>query len=296
MIIRHLILLAALSPFAAFGAEKITNFQSATYTEVVKDVNTVSTASGKAEKAKSGISFTNEDLVQSGRGSRAQLTAPDGTLIRVGPNAVFSLDKTTRAVKLESGSILFYTPPGAGGGSIVTDSATCAVTGTTIAVTQDPDVGTTLSVLEGNAKMIRKDGATNSVIGGQTCTIPNVWTPATPLVTKTFTASTFRSSVLISGFVTPLPSAGAIVSSLGALPRATPDVIASGIDLGLTRPSGATTGDGIGIIPANRQTGTTTTPAAAGQPVIPNVNLTGGLLDPKKPGQVLSNNGSGQLN
>lgn len=292
---RKLLLLIATAPIALFGAEKISNFTTATYTEVVKDVNTVVGKSGKQEKAKSGITFSNEDIVKSGRGSRAQLTAPDGTIIRVGPNAAFSLDPTSRAVKLESGTILFYTPPGAGGGRIVTDSVTCAVTGTTITVTMDAKGGFSLQVLEGTVILTNKDGKQLTVTGGQSVSLPIGYTG--PMVTKTFTTADAKSAILINGFDAPLPSAAKIVDTIGGLPAATPQQLANGTDTALAADGTTTTTPSTTTVSNTNPTTSETTnvPAVAGQPVIPNLAQTT-ARDPINPTIVISPNGEGQSN
>jgi hypothetical protein len=62
--------------------------------------------------------------------SRAELQYPDGSVVRVGQDAVFTFDSETRTLSLEKGSLLFHIPKGAGGGTIKTPSLTAAITGT----------------------------------------------------------------------------------------------------------------------------------------------------------------------
>ncbi len=71
--------------------------------------------------------------------------------MRVGANAVFSFGKDSRTLNLERGSLLLHSPTGKGGGSIVTNSATASVVGTTIIVTATSNGGFKLLVLEGVA-------------------------------------------------------------------------------------------------------------------------------------------------
>ncbi|MGV3530812.1 MAG: FecR domain-containing protein [Chthoniobacteraceae bacterium] len=62
--------------------------------------------------------------------SRAELEYPDGSVVRIGQNTVFSFDSDTRTLELKEGSLLFYVPKGSGGGKIKTPSLTAAITGT----------------------------------------------------------------------------------------------------------------------------------------------------------------------
>ncbi len=62
--------------------------------------------------------------------SRAELQYPDGSVVRIGQNTVFSFDADSRTLSLTEGSLLFYVPKGSGGGSIKTPSLTAAITGT----------------------------------------------------------------------------------------------------------------------------------------------------------------------
>jgi hypothetical protein len=62
--------------------------------------------------------------------SRAELQYPDGSVVRVGQNTVFSFDAESRTLTLDRGALLFHIPRGAGGGMIKTPSLTAAITGT----------------------------------------------------------------------------------------------------------------------------------------------------------------------
>lgn len=84
-------------------------------------------------------------IFQTSSNGRAELEFANKSLIRLGPNSVFSFDSSSRTVSLEKGNMLFYLPPGQGGVKIKTASATAALTGTVVAVTQ-----TGIAVLEGS--------------------------------------------------------------------------------------------------------------------------------------------------
>jgi hypothetical protein len=79
--------------------------------------------------------------------SRAELEFPDHSIVRVGQDSVFSFDAASRTLSLEKGAMLFYVPPGSGGGTIKTPSLTAAVTGTVAKVSNN-----LIAVLSGEVK------------------------------------------------------------------------------------------------------------------------------------------------
>ncbi len=79
--------------------------------------------------------------------SRAELQFPDRTIVRVGQDTVFSFDADSRTLSLEKGALLFYVPPGSGGGNIKTPSLTAAITGTVAKVSRNM-----IAVLSGSIK------------------------------------------------------------------------------------------------------------------------------------------------
>ena len=81
--------------------------------------------------------------------SRAELQYPDGTIVRIGQNTVFSFDADSRTLNLAKGSFIFYVPKGQGGATIKTPSLTAAITGTVGKVSKD-----TIAILEGSVKLV----------------------------------------------------------------------------------------------------------------------------------------------
>src|SRR3954447_21588561 len=59
--------------------------------------------------------------------SLAELRYPDGAVMRISENSVFSFDAGTRTVTNDHGSFLFYFPKGTGGAVIKTASLTAAI-------------------------------------------------------------------------------------------------------------------------------------------------------------------------
>lgn len=147
-------------------------FAEATFTEIVNDVQIVSGAGTQGRKVAKADKFLAPDLVKTGRKSRAELKAADGTVARVGSNAVFSFDKSSRSMNLRSGSVLFHSPTGKGGGTVVTNSATASVIGTTIMVVATSDGGFKLLVLEGVAKVTLGGVVTELLPGQMTFVLP----------------------------------------------------------------------------------------------------------------------------
>ncbi len=206
-----LIASALLLSGAAFAGDAPLPFAEATFTEVVNDVQVVSHADAKPVKAVKDARFNAPDLVKTGRKSRAQLTAADGTIARVGSNSVFAFDKSTRQMSLESGSVLFHSPSGKGGGAIVTNSATASVIGTTIIVTATADGGFKLLVLEGVAKVTYPSGQVVNLNAGQmTFVLPEKTSGEKggqpgPILSFDL-AALVADSALVSGFESPLAS------------------------------------------------------------------------------------------
>jgi FecR protein len=67
--------------------------------------------------------------VRTGGDSRAELQFPDLTITRVGSNSLFRFIAGTREMILDSGTLLFSSPAGAGGGKVSAGAITAAVTG-----------------------------------------------------------------------------------------------------------------------------------------------------------------------
>lgn len=103
---------------------------SGTFTEIIHEVNTLS-PSGQATPAKVSDFLIAPARVRTGAHARAELTAPDDTITRIGADTTFSFADSGRTLKLEKGSLLFHSPKGKGGGVIKTGGAVAAVLGTT---------------------------------------------------------------------------------------------------------------------------------------------------------------------
>ena len=137
-----------------------------TFTEIINDVSTVS-AAGNAMPSKTNDVLKAPDRVRTGPQSRAELTAPDRTITRVGANTIFSFADNGRTLNLEQGNVLFHAPKGLGGGTIKTAGAAAAVLGTTIVVSATPDGGFKVILLEGSGTVTLPGGASATLNAGQ---------------------------------------------------------------------------------------------------------------------------------
>ena len=97
--------------------------------EVTKAINRVSLLPRNAPAAPGDV-VSGDSALKTGGNSRAELEFPDFTITRIGSNAIFRFVSGKREVILESGTLLFSTPEGAGGGKVRVGAITAAVTGT----------------------------------------------------------------------------------------------------------------------------------------------------------------------
>lgn len=154
--------------FAGFTQSLIAaSLAESTFTEIVKEVNVVSGADQAVAPARVAGRFKAPDLVRTGVDSRAELTAADQTITRVGASTVFAFEPVGRNLRLEKGSLLFHSPAGKGGGTIKTGGASATVLGTTIVVAATADGGFKFLVLEGQGKATLPNGKSVTLKAGQ---------------------------------------------------------------------------------------------------------------------------------
>jgi hypothetical protein len=136
------------------AAAPAANLNEATVTRVVKNVEVIAQGAQPKPASVGEIVRGNSD-VRTGDESRAQLTFPDRTLARLGENTLFSFERGTRALDLESGAILLQVPKDAGGATIRSAPVTAAITGTTVMMEYSPgNPGVSkLIVLEGTVRL-----------------------------------------------------------------------------------------------------------------------------------------------
>ncbi len=182
-----------------------TDLTQSTLTEVINDVKLQEPGVSKAIPAQPNALFSSPNLLRTGAASRAELTAPDQTLTRVGANTVFSFETAGRSIDLQQGSVLFHAPKGKGGGVIKSGGAAAAVLGTTIIVSYSAQTGFKVVVLEGHAKVSLADGTSRIINAGQLIIVLPGGMKFGPQQTIDL-AKLVAGSALINGFSHELPS------------------------------------------------------------------------------------------
>jgi hypothetical protein len=185
----------------AFAGEP---FTQGTFTDVIKDVNVVAASTKAATPAAVNAVVKAPDLVRTGPASRAEITAPDQTITRIGANTVFSFDPTSRTVNLEQGSVLFHSPKGKGGGVIKSGGASAAVLGTTVICVKGADGTFKTILLEGEVKVTLADGKTVTLHDGQMVIVSADGQQLSKIYD--INLENIASGALVSGFSHELPS------------------------------------------------------------------------------------------
>ncbi len=137
----------SLLSLAGHGAQ----FSEATVTKVENTVNYGEVKGGRTNKrpaVASDVVHANNFLLTETE-SRAELKYEDGSVVRIGQNTVFSFDASSRTLSLDKGTLIFYIPKGAGGGTIKTPSLTAAITGTVGKVSEN-----IIAILKGEVTLV----------------------------------------------------------------------------------------------------------------------------------------------
>ena len=207
---KAILLMAAIAVAARFSAAAAP-LTEGTFTEIIHDVNTLS-AAGNAAPAKVSDVLKAPDRVRTGPESRAELTAPDKTITRVGANTVFSYADNGRTLNLEQGNVLFHAPKGLGGGTIKSGGAAAAVLGTTLIVSATPDGGFKVILLEGKGTVTLPGGASAMLHAGQLIFVLPGGTLSHVLDINL--GKLVGGSLLINGFPDELPSLPLILAAI----------------------------------------------------------------------------------
>jgi hypothetical protein len=192
---------------------------------ILRDVQ--KTEGSKTEPAAVGDVIAGGGKIITQGQSLAELKFPDGSVIRIGNNSIFSFDPNDRTVRLDRGTALVSTPPKAEGINIVSGGVSGTVSGDpagkTFMVTAYPAEGgggkgaTTggfgLMVLQGSsATTVAAPSGSVSIAPGQFALVGGKMDGA-PKVLTVDVGQVFRSSPLVNSFPEPLPTKGAILST-----------------------------------------------------------------------------------
>ncbi|MCC5623703.1 FecR family protein [Nostoc sp. CHAB 5715] len=113
--------------------------------------------------------ITPGDGLSTGRASLADLRFNDGSLARVGEQALFQFLPKTRDFKLSNGTVLLLIPPGRGQTRIQTPSAAAAIRGSALFVRYDQQTDTTIvgALTNSGIEVSNKEGETKVLEAGQ---------------------------------------------------------------------------------------------------------------------------------
>jgi len=177
-----------------------------TFTEIIKEVELLPAVTKSSSPAKLNQLVKAPDMVRTGADSRAELTAPDNTITRVGANTVFSFETTDRVLNLQKGSLLFHSPKGVGGGMIKSGGASAAVLGTTLLVASTADGGFKVILPEGRARVTLPNGRSVGLRAGQIVYVLPGGNGFSGVLDINL-AKLVAGSLLLTGFSHELPSA-----------------------------------------------------------------------------------------
>lgn len=179
--------------------------KEATLTRVQNRVEIRKAMDAPGRAAHVGTQLSAPDMLVTGLKSKAELTAADNTVIRVGSNTSLSFGQDKREINLTEGAIIFNSPKGKGGGVIRTAAISASVTGTTLAIAATANGGFKMVVVEGRARIRMTNGRTFSMLPGQ-LTLLQPGQTAPPPVVSIDLGEFVESSGLIQDFDQPLPS------------------------------------------------------------------------------------------
>jgi hypothetical protein len=147
-LLRTLAMLAA-AGFPAALAQTGEPYTQATLTRLQNKVTYGNTVQKARRAAQSGDVVKASTYLLTETDARAELKYPDGSIVRIGQNTVFTFEADTRTLTLDHGSLLFYIPKGHGGGTLRTASMTASITGTIGKVADN-----LIAILEGEVTLV----------------------------------------------------------------------------------------------------------------------------------------------
>lgn len=170
--------------------------------------------SGQSQAAKVGDRLVEKTGLETGSALVTEVTFEDGSVMRLGAKTKVSFLSKERAVRLEGGTVLFYSPEGNGGISIQGGEATGQVPGSTVMGTRDAAGNFSLFVLESSgAGSLNGPNAPTTFLGvGEGATIRTV-PGETPEVMDVHIDAVRDISPLFQQVSAPLPSADKVLGT-----------------------------------------------------------------------------------
>ncbi len=107
--------------------------KSATVAEIRGDVGLQKSAKNERPAVVKDV-VDGQDVLRTGKKSRAELEFTDKSLARLGSNTIFSFDPKSRDMNLKQGTALIHVPPGKNGARISTPAATASILGDVVAM------------------------------------------------------------------------------------------------------------------------------------------------------------------
>ena len=106
------------------------------------------------------------DALSTGQLSLAELRFNDGSLARVGEQALFRFAANTRNLNLNNGTVLLLIPPGRGRTNLRTPNAAAAIRGSALFVRYSPDTDTTIvgALTNSNIEVSNRNGRQSQVL------------------------------------------------------------------------------------------------------------------------------------
>jgi len=163
----QLFTLVAITAGLMNGFPSEANAASASQARITRVTNHVQLLRPRMTARSASVSgIVDEDtIVRTGSSSRAELTFPDETVVRLAANTSFSFKNGTHDLNLGEGAVLVQAPKSANEVKIHSTSVAAAITGTTAMIEYHPGVYKFL-VLEGTGRLYRPGHPGDSVLVG----------------------------------------------------------------------------------------------------------------------------------
>jgi len=169
---------------------------------------------GKNTVAKVGDLLAEKTALETGSALVTEVTFADGSVMRLGEKTKVSFSSKERTVRLESGTILFYSPEGNGGISIQGGDSVGQVPGSTVMSTRDAAGNFSMFVLEssGAGSLSGPNAPTTFLGNGEGATLRTA-AGETPEVMDVHIDAVRDISPLFQQIPTPLPSSEKVVAT-----------------------------------------------------------------------------------